>query len=292
MTATAPTSPSTADRATAGAGGGDLVVSGISKRFSGVQAVADVSLTVKPGQVHGLVGPNGAGKSTALGVISGFIPNDGGSITLGGRDVTGFSPDKLVRVGVARTFQEPSPIAGLTVLENALIGLHIQGKAGTVQAAWRSPRLRKEEKRLRVQALELLTSVGLGGRAHAQAVDLSFGELRYLEVVRALGTGATMLLLDEPAAGMGKTEMDRLATVIDTTRRGGRGVLLVDHDMRFIFGLCDVITVMDYGRVIAHGTPIEIENNQAVRDAYLGGDSERLATGSTPSTSASVGGER
>jgi branched-chain amino acid transport system ATP-binding protein len=166
----------------------------------------------------------------------------------------------------------------LTVLENALIGLHIQGRAGTLQAAWRSPMLRREEKRMRVRALELLESVGLGHRANVNASDLSFGELRYLEVVRALGTGATMLLLDEPAAGMGKTEMDRLGTVIDDTRKGGRGVLLVDHDMRFIFGLCDVITVMDYGRVIAHGTPAEIENNQLVRDAYLGGDSERLTT--------------
>ena len=263
----------------------ELVVSNISKRFSGVQAVADVSLTVKPGQVHGLVGPNGAGKSTALGLISGFIPTDTGSITFGGKDVTGYSPDRLVRVGVARTFQEPSPIAGLTVLENALIGLHIQGHAGTVQAAWRSPMLRREEKKLRIQALALLEEVGLGSRANAEATDLSFGELRYLEVARALGTGATMLLLDEPAAGMGRTEMDRLETVITDTRNGGRGVLLVDHDMRFIFGLCDVITVMDYGRVIAHGTPAEIENNQLVRDAYLGGDSERLTTTTTTTTS-------
>jgi branched-chain amino acid transport system ATP-binding protein len=281
-----PTADSAGSTAAIAGGGGDLVVSNISKRFSGVQAVADVSVTVRPGQVHGLVGPNGAGKSTALGVISGFIACDSGSIVYGGRDVTGFSPDRLVRAGVARTFQEPSPIAGLTVLENALIGLHIQGRAGTIQASWRSPLLRREEKQLRVQALALLESVGLGARAQAQAVDLSFGELRYLEVVRALGTGAKMLLLDEPAAGMGKTEMDRLAAVIDQTRRGGRGVLLVDHDMRFIFGLCDVITVMDYGRVIAHGTPAEIENNQTVRDAYLGGDSERHTT--TPA-SASAG---
>ena len=264
------------------------MVSNISKRFSGVQAVADVSLTVKPGQVHGLVGPNGAGKSTALGLISGFIPTDTGSITFGGRDVTGFSPDRLVRVGVARTFQEPSPIAGLTVLENALIGLHIQGHAGTIQAAWRSPMLRREEKKLRGQALALLEEVGLGSRANAEATDLSFGELRYLEVARALGTGATMLLLDEPAAGMGRTEMDRLQTVITDTRNGGRGVLLVDHDMRFIFGLCDVITVMDYGRVIAHGMPSEIENNQVVRDAYLGGDSERLTTTTSSTTTSST----
>ncbi len=253
-----------------------LVVTSISKRYSGVQAVADVSLTVSPGQVHGLVGPNGAGKSTALGVISGFIRPDVGSITYGGREIGRLSPDNLVRAGVVRTFQEPSPIPGLTVLENVLAGLHIQGRAGTLQAVVRTPWLRREEKALRARALELLDSVGLKGRADANAADLSFGELRYLEVVRALGTGATMLLLDEPAAGMGKAEMDRLAAVIDTTRGDGRGVLLVDHDMRFIFGLCDVITVMDYGRVIAHGTPHEIERNQLVRDAYLGGDTNNL----------------
>jgi branched-chain amino acid transport system ATP-binding protein len=254
----------------------DLVVKSISKRFAGVQAVADVSLVVAPGQVHGLVGPNGAGKSTALGVISGFIRPDAGSITYGGREVGRLSPDNLVRAGIVRTFQEPSPIPGLTVLENALAGQHIQGRAGTLQAVVRTPWLRREEKALRARALELLDSVGLAGRAQANAAELSFGELRYLEVVRALGTRANMLLLDEPAAGMGKSEMDRLAGVIDATRRDGRGVLLVDHDMRFIFGLCDVITVMDYGRVIAHGTPHEIEHNQLVRDAYLGGDSQQL----------------
>jgi branched-chain amino acid transport system ATP-binding protein len=254
--------------------GSDLVVRSISKRFSGVQAVADVSLTVSPGQVHGLVGPNGAGKSTALGVISGFIRPDAGSIAYGGREVSRLSPDNLVRAGLVRTFQEPSPIPGLTVLENALAGQHIQGRAGTLQAVLRTPWLRREEKQSRARALDLLDSVGLRGRADADAGDLSFGELRYLEVVRALGTKAAMLLLDEPAAGMGQSEMDRLATVIDGCRTEGRGVLLVDHDMRFIFGLCDVITVMDYGRVIAHGTPDEIEHNQVVRDAYLGGESQ------------------
>jgi branched-chain amino acid transport system ATP-binding protein len=254
--------------------GADLVVTSISKRYAGVRAMADVSLTVAPGQVHGLVGPNGAGKSTALGVISGFIRPDAGSIRNRGREVGRLSPDGLVRAGIVRTFQEPSPIPGLTVLENVLAGQHIRGRAGTLQAVVRTPWLRREEKELRGRALELLESVGLAGRADANAADLSFGELRYLEVVRALGTGATMLLLDEPAAGMGKGEMDRLAAVIDATRADGRGVLLVDHDMRFIFGLCDVITVMDYGRVIAHGTPHEIEHNQAVRDAYLGGDTQ------------------
>jgi branched-chain amino acid transport system ATP-binding protein len=254
----------------------ELVVTSISKRFAGVKALADVSLSVSPGQVHGLVGPNGAGKSTALGVISGFIKPDAGSIRYGGREVGRLSPDSLVSAGLVRTFQEPSPIPGLTVLENALAGQHIQGHAGTLQAVVRTPWLRREERDLRTRALELLDTVGLTGRAGANAVELSFGELRYLEVVRALGTKASMLLLDEPAAGMGKSEMDRLAAVIDASRKDGRGVLLVDHDMRFIFGLCDVITVMDYGRVIAHGTPHEIEHNQAVRDAYLGGETQGL----------------
>jgi branched-chain amino acid transport system ATP-binding protein len=258
--------------------GSDLVVSSISKRFSGVQAVADVSLTVSPGQVHGLVGPNGAGKSTALGIISGFIRADSGSVSYRGREVSRLVPDKLVRAGVVRTFQEPSAIAGLSVLENALAGQHLQGKAGTLQAAVRTPWLVREERELRERALGVLASVGLSDRVRANAGDLSFGELRYLEVARALGTGAKMLLLDEPAAGMGRTEMDRLASVIDAARKEDRGVLLVDHDMRFIFGLCDVITVMDYGRVIAHGTPHEIENNQAVRDAYLGGESQESLT--------------
>ncbi len=256
----------------------ELAVSGISKQFSGVHALADVTFTVKPGEVHGLVGPNGAGKSTALGILSGFISPDSGSITYRGRELVGATPDNLVRAGIARTFQEPSPIPGLTVLENVLTGLHIQGHAGTLRAAIRSPMLRKEERRLKAAALGLLDSVGLAGRATSDAADLSFGELRYLEVIRCLGTGATMLLLDEPAAGMGRTETGRLAALIDEVRDSERGILLVDHDMGFIFSLCDSITVMNAGRVIADGTPREIENSRTVRDAYLGGSPDGLTT--------------
>jgi branched-chain amino acid transport system ATP-binding protein len=269
----------------------ELVVSRISKQFSGVKAVSDVTFTVKQGEVHGLVGPNGAGKSTALGILSGFIPPDSGSVTYRDRELTGVPPDNLVRAGIARTFQEPSPVAGLTVLENVLAGLHIQGRAGTLRAAVRSPVLRKEERQLKKSAMDLLESVGLADRAAADAGDLSFGELRYLEVIRCLGTGATMLLLDEPAAGMGKTETERLAALIDEVRNAGRGVLLVDHDMGFIFGLCDAITVMNAGRVIADGTPREIEHSAAVRDAYLGGDApDRSPGGDSTSLSPSQSG--
>jgi len=268
----------------------ELVVSGISKQFSGVKAVSDVSFTVRPGEVHGLVGPNGAGKSTALGILSGFIPPDAGSITYRDRELVGAVPDKLVRAGIARTFQEPSPVAGLTVLENVLTGLHIQGRAGTLRAAVRSPLLRKEERLLKKEALDLLASVGLADRAGADAGDLSFGELRYLEVIRCLGTGASMLLLDEPAAGMGKTETQRLTALIDEVRSQGRGVLLVDHDMGFIFSLCDAITVMNAGRVIADGTPREIENSQTVREAYLGGNAEGPGSGGPGAGGLSAGG--
>jgi branched-chain amino acid transport system ATP-binding protein len=267
----------------------ELVVSGISKQFSGVKAVSDVSFTVKPGEVHGLVGPNGAGKSTALGILSGFIPPDAGSITYRDRELVGAVPDNLVRAGIARTFQEPSPVAGLTVLENVLTGLHIQGRAGTLRAAVRSPLLRKEERLLKKEALDLLASVGLADRASADAGDLSFGELRYLEVIRCLGTGATMLLLDEPAAGMGKTETQRLTALIDEVRSQGRGVLLVDHDMGFIFSLCDAITVMNAGRVIADGTPHEIENSKTVREAYLGGSAEKPGPGGLSTSGLSTG---
>jgi branched-chain amino acid transport system ATP-binding protein len=270
--------------------GDDLAVSGISKQFSGVRAVTDATFTVKAGEVHGLVGPNGAGKSTALGILSGFIPPDSGSITYRDRELIGAPPDNLVRAGIARTFQEPSPVPGLTVLENVLTGLHIQGHAGTLRAAVRSPMLRKEEKRLKAAALSLLDSVGLAERASADAADLSFGELRYLEVIRCLGTGATMLLLDEPAAGMGKTETERLTALIEEVRDQGRGVLLVDHDMGFIFSLCDSITVMNAGRVIADGTPHEIENSAVVREAYLGGTAEHLAAGGSSTDDLSTDG--
>jgi len=238
--------------------------------YGGIDVLQDISLTVRAGEVCAVLGPNGAGKSTALGILSGFIPPDAGSITYRDRELVGAAPDNLVRAGIARTFQEPSPVPGLTVLENVLTGLHIQGHAGTLRAAVRSPLLRKEEKHLKQAALDLLASVGLADRASADAGDLSFGELRYLEVIRCLGTGATMLLLDEPAAGMGKAETERLTALIDEVRNAGRGVLLVDHDMGFIFSLCDTITVMNAGRVIADGTPREIENSETVREAYLG----------------------
>lgn len=258
--------------------GDELAVSGISKQFSGVKAVSGVTFTVRPGEVHGLVGPNGAGKSTVLGILSGFISPDAGSVTYRDRELVGVPPDKLVRAGIARTFQEPSPVPGLTVLENVLAGLHIDGHAGTLRAAIRSPGLRNEEKRLKATALRLLDSVGLADRAGAEAGALSFGELRYLEVIRCLGTGATILLLDEPAAGMGKNETERLGGFIAEVRASGHGVLLVDHDMGFIFSLCDAITVMNAGRVIADGTPREIENSAAVREAYLGGQADGLST--------------
>lgn len=262
-----------------------LTVQDISKAFGGVRAVDGVSLTVESGTVHGLVGPNGAGKSTALGLISGFIPPDRGSILLDDKEITRVPPHQLVRLGVVRTFQVPTAIRELTVLENVEAGLHTQGKAGTIRAVVRTPGMRKEEKSLRESAMELLREIGLDPVANVPAEALPFGQLRFLEVVRALATDPKIIMLDEPAAGMGRGELDKLSATIRKMRSDGRGVLLVDHDMRFMFALCDIITVMDAGRVIARGTPEEIEHSEIVREAYLGAqDTQEVAASAAPST--------
>lgn len=257
--------------------GEELVAKSLSKHFGGVKAVDSVNLCVRPGEVHGLIGPNGAGKSTVLSIISGFVPSDTGEIIYGDEVLTGLSPSEVLGCGVGRTFQEPSPLKGLSVLDNVLVGLHSLGKVGFFRNLVRSPAAQYEERSLRKLALEMLESFGLSARANHMAEDLSFGEQRFLEVARLSASGPDVLMLDEPAAGMGEVESKRLAKIIASLRDENKGILLVDHDMAFVFSICDVVTVMDAGKVIAFGPPVKVLGDEEVRKAYLGSSAKDVA---------------
>lgn len=253
-----------------------LVVENVTKRYGGVIAVSEASFAIEPGEIHGLIGPNGAGKSTMLGLISGFTRPDSGAIRYGDRELAGLPALDIVRAGIARTFQGATPLAGMTVLENALVGLHTRGTSGILAAMVRSPRERAEESRLRERAAEALAAMGVDLPPAADASDLSFGQLRFLEIARALGSDPQLLLLDEPAAGLNAHETAELGRLIVSLGERGIAVLLVDHDVPFVFTTCRTITVMDFGRIIANDTPAEIERDPAVRAAYLSTEEEAV----------------
>jgi branched-chain amino acid transport system ATP-binding protein len=247
-----------------------LTAGHVTKAFGGVVAVEDVSLTVDPGTVYGLIGPNGAGKSTLISLLSGFTRPDGGEIRFDGQDVTRLGPARLARLGLARTFQAATPLAGLTVLENVQVALTAKYRSGLFSVLARTPAMRREAKALAARARELLAEFGLLADADRPARDLSFGKLRYLEVARALATGPKLLLLDEPAAGLNQVEVDELAALISRARADGIAVLLVDHDVSFLFSICDQVTVLNFGKVVVSGPAAEVRGSELLREAYLG----------------------
>jgi branched-chain amino acid transport system ATP-binding protein len=247
-----------------------LTASHVTKTFGGVVAVEDVSLTVDPRTVYGLIGPNGAGKSTLISLLSGFTRPDGGAMRFDGQDVTRLGPAKLARLGLARTFQAATPLAGLTVLENVQVALTSKYRSGLFSVLARTPAMRREAKALAAQARELLAEFGLLPYADRPARDLPFGKLRYLEIARALATGPKLLLLDEPAAGLNQVEVDELAALISRARADGIAVLLVDHDVSFLFSICDHVTVLNFGKVVVSGTASEVHRSELLREAYLG----------------------
>jgi branched-chain amino acid transport system ATP-binding protein len=247
-----------------------LTVTGVSKRFGGLVAVSDASIAVSGGRIHGLIGPNGAGKSTMIGLITGFLRPDAGQITFDGHDLARLEPAAIARLGVSRTFQQAAPLLGLTVLENVVAGMHLHYKSGIAAVLLRLPAMRREARQLAAGAHALLDRVGLSGEAEAQAGALTFGKLRFLEIARAMAMRPHIILFDEPAAGLNQQESEQLAGVVRGLRGEGIGILLVDHDVPFVFDLCDEITVMDSGSVIAAGDPERVYADPVVRQAYLG----------------------
>ena len=247
-----------------------LHVQGVSKRFGGVQALSEVGLRIAPGSVHGLIGPNGAGKTTFFNVITGLVLADQGRFELSGLRYKPSAVHKVARAGIARTFQNIRLFADMSVLDNVRVGRHVRTSIGWWQALLRTGAFKREESAIAGDAMALLAFVGLADQAHRTARTLSYGDQRRLEIARALATEPRLLALDEPAAGMNATEKLALRTLIERIRDQGRTVLLIEHDVKLVMGLCDRVTVLDQGRLIAEGTPSEVQCNQAVIEAYLG----------------------
>src|SRR5450631_3986164 len=249
-----------------------LRVSGVSKRFGGLQALSDVGITITKGQVYGLIGPNGAGKTTFFNVLTGLYTPDTGSFELGGLAYKPSAVHEVAKAGIARTFQNIRLFADMTALENVMVGRHVRTHSGLIGAVFRTPGFKAEEAAIAARAQELLDYVGIGAFAEYKARTLSYGDQRRLEVARALATDPKLIALDEPAAGMNASEKMVLRQLIDTIRKDGRTILLIEHDVKLVMGLCDRLTVLDYGKQIAEGTAAEVQKNEKVIEAYLGAD--------------------
>jgi branched-chain amino acid transport system ATP-binding protein len=247
-----------------------LEVQGGTKRFGGLVAVNDVSFRVDAGHVFGLIGPNGAGKSTLFNLITGVLEPTAGDIRFRGMPVTGVPLHRRSGLGMARTFQIVRVFHGLTVLENVMMGFHHKLTDGFVPSLLKAPAVIRAERRLRDEARSLLEFVGLAQRADELIEHLPHGQLRLVEIARALASEPKLLLLDEPAAGLNEQETHHLAQIIQKLNASGMTVLLVEHDIDFIMGLCDHIAVLDHGTKIAEGSPQEIQGNEQVIEAYLG----------------------
>lgn len=247
-----------------------LELRSLRKEFGGLMAVYDVSFRVAEGEILAVIGPNGAGKTTVFNLISGVLPPTSGEILFRGQPIAGLSSHTITALGLARTFQNVQLFGKMTVLENVMVGCHANAHYGFLAAALRLPRARQIEKRIRKQAEFRLARVGMARKAHLNALSLPFGQQRLLEIARALATNPVLLLLDEPGSGLNRTEKQDLERLIRAIRDDGATVLLVEHDMQFVMSIADRIVVLEYGQMIAEGTPEEVQADARVVSAYLG----------------------
>jgi branched-chain amino acid transport system ATP-binding protein len=249
-----------------------LEASGVTKRFGGVLALSEVSFRIDRGEIYGLIGPNGAGKTSLFNVLTGIYTPDGGTFQFDGQRLAGLKPHDVAARGIARTFQNIRLFANLSALENVMIGRHVRTEAGVWGAIFRDARTRAEERAIEKRAYELLEYVGVHKHANDLAKHLAYGDQRRLEIARALATDPKLLALDEPAAGMNATETGSLKRLLEEIRGDGTTILLIEHDMKLVMSVCDRVLVLDYGKKIAEGSAAEVQKEEKVIAAYLGGE--------------------
>jgi branched-chain amino acid transport system ATP-binding protein len=247
-----------------------LRISGLSKHFGGVPALLAVGFNAAPGQVTALIGPNGAGKTTLLNCLSGVMPPDQGEVWFNGKNLAGLPAHQVARLGISRTFQNLRLFPRLSVLDNVLCGLTVQAQNSVLQALFRPPGLRHQERRLKLQALEALDTFGLAGRANLPAGVLPYGDKKRVELARAFVSQPVLTLLDEPVAGLNPEETAEIAGLLRQLRQQGKTMLLVEHDMMLVMDVADQVVVLDGGKMIASGPPEEVQTNPLVLEAYLG----------------------
>ncbi|GAA0954608.1 ABC transporter ATP-binding protein [Kribbella koreensis] len=246
-----------------------LEASGVTMRFGGLLAVNDVNLTVREGEIVGLIGPNGAGKTTFFNCLTGLYKPTSGQVRFAGKPLAP-KPTAVVKAGMARTFQNIRLFANMTALENVMVGRYCRTSAGALTAVLRGPKFRREERATRARAQELLEFVGLGKSAEHLARNMPYGDQRRLEIARALATDPKLILLDEPTAGMNPQETRQASDLIFKIRDSGLSVVVIEHDMRFIFNLCDRVLCLVRGEALVEGTPGEVQSDPRVIEAYIG----------------------
>jgi branched-chain amino acid transport system ATP-binding protein len=248
----------------------ELALKDISVRFGGLQALSEISFDVAPGEIVGLIGPNGAGKTTVFNVVTGVYRPSNGQVSYDGAALLGLKPHQILKRGVARTFQNIRLFTAMTALENVMVAQHCRSKSGVLRAVFRSPLQQREERHIQQKAMEALAFVGLADKADTVARNLPYGHQRRLEIARALGSEPRTILLDEPAAGLNPVEGSQLMELINRIAATGTNILMVEHDMKVVMGLCHRLVVLDHGELICEGTPGHVRCDPKVIKAYLG----------------------